>query len=61
MATEVKTPNAEPPREPSGLRCPRCGCGHLPVLYTRHKRDHVLRVRHCRNCGRRVMTRERMN
>lgn len=42
-----------------GLVCPKCGCSHLPVLYTRHKRDHVLRVRLCRDCGRRVITRER--
>ncbi|MBU0639316.1 MAG: hypothetical protein KKB50_10665 [Planctomycetes bacterium] len=47
--------------QPRGLRCPKCGCAHLPVLYTRQKLDHVLRVRCCRNCGRRVATRERLS
>jgi len=50
------TPIAEPKR---GLICPRCGCEHLPVLYTRQKLDHILRVRECRHCGRRITARER--
>jgi len=53
--------NVAEPAEPRGLRCPQCGCGHLPVLYTRQQRDHVLRVRCCRDCGRRVVTRERVH
>lgn len=45
--------------EQRGLCCPRCGCRHLPVLYTRPRTNHILRVRRCRHCGRRVTTRER--
>jgi len=44
--------------EPLGLRCRACGCPHLPVLYTRRKPGHILRVRRCRHCGRRMITRE---
>ena len=45
--------------ERAGLRCTRCSCGHLPVLYTRPMPyDRIKRVRLCRNCGRRVVTYE---
>lgn len=43
-----------------GLACPKCGCRHLPVWYTRQRPAHILRVRKCRHCGRRVTTRERI-
>jgi|JRYL01.1.fsa_nt_gb DNA-directed RNA polymerase subunit RPC12/RpoP len=46
-------------REERGLRCPKCGCGHLPVRYTRQQNGHIMRVRRCRHCGHRVVTRER--
>ena len=39
--------------------CPKCGCKHLPVVYTRPRAGHILRVRACRHCGKRVVTRER--
>jgi transcriptional regulator NrdR family protein len=39
-------------------RCPTCGCRHLPVLYTRQRAQQIVRVRACRNCGRRIVTRE---
>lgn len=52
---------AEKEVEPRGVRCPDCGCGHLPVLYTRHlEGGRVRRVRQCRHCGRRVLTTERI-
>ena len=41
-----------------GLRCPRCGCSNLPVYYTRAQSNHILRVRRCYNCGRKLVTRE---
>jgi len=44
--------------EPLGIRCPRCGCRHLPVYYVRPRGRGKLRVRVCRNCGRKVVTRE---
>jgi transcriptional regulator NrdR family protein len=39
-----------------GVECPKCGCKHLPVLYTRQQLKKTLRYRECRNCGRRVIT-----
>lgn len=44
---------------PRGLVCPRCGCGHLPVAYTRHRPGAIVRCRACRHCGKRMITRER--
>jgi hypothetical protein len=44
--------------ERRGLECPRCGCRHLPVLYTRQGARRIVRVRECRHCGRRVVTYE---
>lgn len=41
-----------------GLMCPRCGCRHLPVQYTRQRNGYIMRVRECRYCGRRMTTRE---
>lgn len=46
-------------RFPDGIKCPDCDCPHLPVYYTRHRDGATIRVRHCRHCGRRVITRER--
>lgn len=55
--TPVTTPHKMPAL---GLACPACGGGRLPVLYTRQKARCILRVRECQDCGRRVITRERM-
>jgi transcription elongation factor Elf1 len=44
--------------EKRGLECPRCGCGHFRVVYTRPKVRAILRIRECRYCGRRILTRE---
>lgn len=52
--------NSNPPKRDLGLQCPKCGCRHLPVWYTRKRPGHILRVRRCRHCGRRVTTRERL-
>ena len=48
------------PKVPQGLRCPRCGCRQLPVYYTRNQANYVFRVRYCSRCGRRLLTRERV-
>lgn len=48
-------PSEDPP---PGLRCPSCDCAHLPVSYTRRRGKRIMRVRHCRHCGRRVVTYE---
>lgn len=38
--------------------CFTCGCRHFYVVYTRPRRGYILRVRACRHCGRRIVTRE---
>jgi transcriptional regulator NrdR family protein len=46
--------------ERRGLVCPRCGCGHFRVIYTRRVQGgRIVRRRECRNCGRRITTYER--
>lgn len=46
--------------EPRGLRCPRCGCQHFRVIYTRSAwGGRILRRRECRHCGRRMTTHEK--
>ena len=45
-------------QEMSGLVCRKCGCAHMPVLYTRRRDDKVMRVRECRNCKQRRTTYE---
>ena len=42
-----------------GLECPKCGCAHFRVLYTRRALgSRLLRRRECRYCGRRITTYE---
>jgi transcriptional regulator NrdR family protein len=41
-----------------GIQCPRCGCRHMYVVYTRQRAKRILRVRECRYCGRRLKTYE---
>lgn len=54
-----KPSNGENDEQSRGLECPRCGCKHLPVFYTRRMSEHrILRKRICRNCGRKVVTYE---
>ncbi|MCL2646130.1 MAG: hypothetical protein FWD61_03880 [Phycisphaerales bacterium] len=50
--------SAIPSAKPEGLVCPKCGCCHLPVIYTRLRRNYILRARQCRHCERRMFTRE---
>ncbi len=42
-----------------GIVCPRCGCRHFRVVYTRRKPSVIMRLRECRHCGRRIVTKER--
>ena len=52
-------PQTQPPQVRRGLECPRCGCGHFRVLYTRRALGgRMLRRRECRHCGRRMTTYE---
>ena len=41
-----------------GLVCRQCGCRHFEVLYTRRRPGSIMRVRQCRHCGKRMVTRE---
>jgi transcriptional regulator NrdR family protein len=50
----------KPKDSPSGITCPRCGCNHFQVIYTRPRTESIIRSRECRHCGRRVTTRERL-
>jgi len=60
LAKDVAVPPAAPcPPPPSrGLECRGCGCRELRVLYTRYRAGSIVRVRACRHCGRRLVTRE---
>jgi transcriptional regulator NrdR family protein len=53
-----KDKNPESNTRAAGLECPRCGCRHLYVVYTRQRLKKILRVRECRHCGRRINTYE---
>jgi len=57
-----KNPSAATPtpeQRQRGLECPRCGCRHFRVLYTRRAwGGRILRRCECRHCGRRVTTYE---
>lgn len=54
-------PKARSAAEARGLRCPRCGCVHFHVLYTRPAIGGAIRRRReCRHCGRRLTTTERL-
>jgi transcriptional regulator NrdR family protein len=48
-------------KEPRGLECPKCGCRHLQVIYTRSVTlGKIRRRRECRHCGRRITTYEQL-
>lgn len=47
-------------KDDRGIRCPKCGCGHWRVVYTRPATGgRLVRRRECRYCSRRVSTTER--
>lgn len=64
MKTPIPKPDAPTPKPappPRGLCCPRCGCGHFEVVYTRpHHGGKIVRRRECRHCGKRILTAERV-
>ena len=44
-----------------GLVCPKCGCKHFYVVYTRPTwGGRIMRRRQCRHCGKRITTHERL-
>lgn len=48
-------------QQQKGLECPRCGCRHFEVLHTIRLDKLIRRRRGCRNCGRLIMTTERID
>ena len=59
--SELKPKPRAGPTQAKGLACPKCGCRHFEVLYTRAAVGGVIRRRRaCRHCGRRVTTTERL-
>lgn len=42
------------------LECPRCGCRHMYVVYTRSTPGRIVRIRECRHCKRRLRTHEQV-
>jgi transcriptional regulator NrdR family protein len=54
----MTTPSTPPAK---GLICPRCGCQHFSVAYTRPRPGFILRARDCRHCGKRIVTREQVH
>lgn len=55
---QPQQPGDQPEPVDPGLECPSCGCRDLRVYYTRQRPSHIMRVRLCRHCGRRIVTRE---
>jgi len=59
MDNRVGERKAWPPEQDQrGLECRNCGCRHFEVLYTRQRPGSIMRVRQCRHCGKRLVTRE---
>lgn len=66
MQSSLAEPRADKPRPPPvpdpeqpGLACRACGCRHFTVYYTRPgPAGAIIRVRHCRHCGKPITTRE---
>lgn len=60
-SVDAQAAHPGPQAEPVGVQCPACGCRHLPVQYTRSRfGGKVVRCRICRNCGKRILTVERV-
>lgn len=52
--------DGEDKKDKEGYRCPKCDCKHFLSGWTRHRRKSTVRSRVCRNCGRRVITVEKI-
>jgi DNA-directed RNA polymerase subunit RPC12/RpoP len=61
MSDPKERPSLEELRDPAegnGLVCPKCNCTNFAVNYTRRKKNSIVRLRVCRNCGSKLLTRE---
>jgi transcriptional regulator NrdR family protein len=47
-------------QEETGLVCRNCGCRHFVVDSTRKGKNQIIRYRHCRHCGKRYTTIEKL-
>jgi len=54
------SPNRMLPPRTQGLVCRQCGCRHFLTIYTRPRGDGIVRRKRCRNCGKAIMTREKV-
>jgi transcriptional regulator NrdR family protein len=61
MAELLERKKWDPAADKRGLECSKCGCRHFEVVYTRPKTAQIVRLRECRHCGKRVLTRERVD
>lgn len=57
--TESAAESAADAEPVAGPECRTCGCRHLPVHATRRHGSCIVRIRYCRNCGARLVTREK--
>ncbi len=49
------------PEAKVGIECPKCGCRHFHVVYTRAiSGNRIMRRRKCRHCERRLTTIEQL-
>jgi len=55
----MATPQPPENSDEKGIECPRCGCRHFYVVYTRPQAGKIIRRKECRHCGCRVTTFER--
>lgn len=44
-----------------GVKCPNCGCRHMPVWATRNEANRIKRIRRCRNCPTEIITYEMLS
>ncbi len=66
LAVEKAVVAAPPPQAPivpegryEGLQCRACGCRHFYCDHTERKGRMIVRYKHCRNCGKKIVTTER--
>lgn len=55
---KVKPKAPDGQQQPAGITCKSCGCSHFEVERTKKGNGCIVRVRRCRYCKRRLVTRE---
>jgi hypothetical protein len=54
----AKKPEPPAEEEANGIRCPKCGCGHMHVYRVVKLLGVIAREKRCRHCGAKAFTRE---